>query len=91
MHRWYLISPEAYRISSFMLFGLILFVCVILIKAFADVPENTDLKRAFGYNNACVYLDYPPAAQIAPTLWILSSSFRGRPTPCRGFCAAGHA
>ena len=67
----YLISPEGYRISSFMMFGLILLVCVILTQAFADVPENTELKRAFGYNNACVYLDYPPAAQIAPTLWIL--------------------
>ena len=67
----YLLSPEAFRIASFVLFGVMILICLILTRAFADVPETTEIVRAFGYNNVCVYLDYAPASQIAPTLWIL--------------------
>jgi len=66
----YVLSPEAYHLSSFILFGALILICVILTVAFTDIPENTEIVRAFGYNNVCVYLDYPPAAHIAPTLWI---------------------
>lgn len=66
----YILSPEAYRISSFVLFGALILICVILTSAFNDIPEDTELVRAFGYNNVCVYLDYPPASHVAPTLWI---------------------
>lgn len=66
----YLVSPEAYRMCAFMLIGVMFLVCIILSVAFADIPENTELIQSFGYNNVCVYLDYPPASNVAPTLWI---------------------
>jgi len=65
-----LVSPEMLRLSSFVLFFLLILICMILTALFADIPEETEITRMFGYNNICVYLDYPPAAHIAPTLWI---------------------
>ena len=55
----YVLSPEAYRLSSFILFGALILICVILTVAFTDIPENTELVRAFGYNNVCVYSTSP--------------------------------
>ena len=55
----YVLSHEAYRLSSFILFGALILICVILTVAFTDIPENTEIVRAFGYNNVCVYSTSP--------------------------------
>ena len=65
-----LLSPEFLRISSFLLFGVLVGICIVLTKLFGEIPEDTEIKRAFGYNNICIYMDYPPASWVAPTLWI---------------------
>ena len=66
-----IVSPELLRLSGYLLFGLLLLVCIVLTVAFAEIPEETELKKAFGYNNICVFLDYPPAAWVGPTLWVM--------------------
>lgn len=65
-----LVSPELLRISAFLLFGALIGVSIVLTKLFAKLPEETEVRRAFGYDNICIYLDYPPASWVAPTLWV---------------------
>ena len=57
----HVLSPESFRMGAFMLFGALIAICVILTMAFTEIPADTELIRAFGYNNICVYIDDLPA------------------------------
>lgn len=66
------VSPETLRMYAYGLFGLLVLTCFALTKGFADVDyDKTRIFRIFGYNNVCVYLDYPPAIHVAGYMWVL--------------------
>ncbi|GAB5358670.1 hypothetical protein AAMO2058_000478200 [Amorphochlora amoebiformis] len=45
-------------------------VCVVLTLIFGTKDlDNSVVKFVFGYNNICVYWDYPPSAYIAPIFY----------------------
>lgn len=64
------IRPEKLRLVSYLSFFILIAIGAALTQAFADFdPERTVIKGVFGYNNVCLYFDYPPASYIVPTLW----------------------
>ena len=53
-------------------FALFLSLAIIISKTSADIDyDNTPLMEWFGYNNICVYIDYPPVNKFSASLWIL--------------------
>lgn len=62
---------NAHAPVSYLSFALRTSVAVIT-KLTGTAPADftkTELYRAFGYVNDCVWLDYPPASNVAPTMW----------------------
>lgn len=58
-----IINPEYFRITAYVMFWMMILFCVTLTKIFVDpdLVENSPLVDMFGYNNICIFFDYPPA------------------------------
>lgn len=65
------LSPERFRLYAYATFAAVIGTSIVLTKNFADLPEETIIKKVFGYNNVCVYFDYPPASYVVPPMWAM--------------------
>lgn len=65
------LSPERFRLYAYATFAAVIGTSIVLTKNFADLPEETIIKKVFGYNNVCVYFDYPPASYVVPPMWVM--------------------
>lgn len=64
------VNEEYLRFLSYIGFTMVIVVGIVLTRAFGNVDmEATLLKRMYGYNNVCVYFDFPPATFVLPLLW----------------------
>jgi len=63
--------------SHFLKFGTtslaaMLFSGIVLTELFAGVDKsNTPLVTWYGYNNVCMFFDYPPSTYVMPTWWCI--------------------
>ena len=68
------LSPERWGIFTY-----IFYICSVAVGAvltFIFVPHRIRdnlIYKWFGYNNVCVFFDYPPANQVLPFLWSLTT------------------
>ena len=54
-------------------FWLVVLTGIFLTRNFSDVNlEETLLVEVFGYNNICVYFDFPPSTYVLPLLWAVT-------------------
>jgi hypothetical protein len=64
---------EKIQLLGYVGFWIIVLVGVILTRFFSHVNlQDTLLTQVFGYNNICVYFDYPPATYVLPLLWAVT-------------------
>jgi len=64
------LEPELLRLYGFMGFWLIVATGIFLTKMFSGIDlENSLLTQIFGYNNICVYFDFPPSTYVLPIMW----------------------
>lgn len=64
---------EKLRLSGYAAFWVVVVTGIILTRYFSSVDlDNTLLKEVFGYNNICVYFDYPPSNFVLPFLWAVA-------------------
>jgi len=64
---------EKLRLRAYVSFLVVVFVGILLTHAFANIDLNDSiLMQVFGYNNICVYFDYPPASYVLPFLWAIT-------------------
>ena len=67
------IVVEKLRLMGYAGFWVVVLVGMVLTKAFANIDLNeTLLVEVFGYNNICVYFDFPPATYVLPFLWAVT-------------------
>jgi len=67
---------EKIRLFGYIGFWVIVVTGVTLTKVFGRIDlDDTLLTKVFGYNNICVYFDYPPATYILPLLWAITLVF----------------
>lgn len=61
---------EKLRLAGYAGFWVIVITGIAITRLYSGIDlENTLLMEVFGYNNICVYFDYPPATYILPLLW----------------------
>lgn len=64
---------EKLRLLGYGGFWVIVLTGIVLTRLFAQVDmDRTVLTEVFGYNNICVYFDYPPATFVLPFLWAIT-------------------
>jgi hypothetical protein len=64
---------EKLRLRGYAGFWVVVVTGVILTRFFSSVDmEHTLLHQVFGYNNICVYFDYPPSNYVLPFLWAIT-------------------
>lgn len=67
------VRPEGVQLLAYFSFALMMLVSVAITKRFGGLTEEkkqqTLLVQHFGYNNICLYLDYPPATYFTPAMW----------------------
>lgn len=64
---------EKVRLYGYAGFWVVVLVGIVLTRAFSGQDlENSLLVQVFGYNNICVYFDYPPSNYILPFLWAIT-------------------
>ena len=58
------------QMRAYFSFWLTVVVGMVITTFFADIDfGDTLLTEVFGYNNICVYFDFPPATYVLPSLW----------------------
>ena len=71
-----IVSVEHLRLYTYVSFVLLVVTGMVLTKAFAHVDmQTTLLVRMYGYNNVCVWFDFPPATYVLPILWVVTLAF----------------
>jgi len=64
---------EKIRLVGYIGFWMVVLTGIFLTKMFGNVDlQNTILMKVFGYNNICVYFDYPPSTYVLPWLWAVT-------------------
>jgi hypothetical protein len=64
------IVVEKLRLVGYACFWGMVATGIFLTRAFSSVDlDQTLLREVFGYNNICVYFDYPPSTYVLPFLW----------------------
>jgi len=71
--RYYEVNPDKVYTWGIGLLFFYLGISVIISKAFSDIPDETVLKQYYGYDNVCVYLDFPPVGYWTPPFFVLSA------------------
>lgn len=67
---------ETLQLVSYVSFWVVVLTGIILTRVFGNIDlNNTLLTRVFGYNNICVYFDYPPASYVLPLVWAITLVF----------------
>jgi len=66
----FILEPEMLRMYGFFGFMMIVATGIFLTKMFSGLDlDNTLLTKVFGYNNICVYFDFPPSTYVLPIMW----------------------
>jgi hypothetical protein len=61
---------EVMRIIGYSMFWVVVIVGYLLTTQVAKIDlDDTLLTKVFGYNNICVFFDYPPATFVLPLVW----------------------
>ena len=61
---------EKLRLMGYSGFWVVVIVGILLTRFLSNIKlEESLLVQVFGYNNICVYFDYPPSTYILPLLW----------------------
>lgn len=64
---------EELRLAGYGAFWVLVLAGVVLTRVYGHVDmHDTVLTRVFGYNNICVFFDYPPATYVLPFLWAIT-------------------
>ena len=64
---------EKLRIQGYAGFWVVVVTGIVLTRMFSGIDlEDTLLVQVFGYNNICVYFDYPPSTYVLPGLWAIA-------------------
>ncbi len=67
---------EKLRLNAYIGFWIVVAVGIFLTTRFSGVIlSDTLLVKVFGYNNICVYFDFPPSTFFLPTLWAFTLVF----------------
>lgn len=70
------LSIEKLQLLGYSSFWIIVLVGIFLTDIFANIDlDNTLLLEVFGYNNICIYFDFPPSTYILPLLWSVTLVF----------------
>ena len=61
---------EKLRLMGYASFWCVVMTGYLLTRLFSDLDlQDSHLMHVFGYNNICVYFDYPPSTYVLPMLW----------------------
>ncbi len=64
---------ERLRLMGYAGFWIVVVTGIVLTRLFSGIDlDDTLLMRVFGYNNICVYFDYPPSTFVLPGLWAVT-------------------
>ena len=64
---------EKLRLRGYLGFWIVVISGIVMTRFFSGVDlENSLLVQVFGYNNICVYFDYPPSNYLLPALWAIT-------------------
>lgn len=64
---------EKLRLQGYAAFWVVVGTGIVLTRRFSGLDlSDTLLVQVFGYNNICVYFDYPPANYVLPGLWAIA-------------------
>lgn len=64
---------EELRLAGYAAFWVLVLTGAVLTRLYGHVDmHDTVLTRVFGYNNICVFFDYPPATYVLPFLWAIT-------------------
>jgi hypothetical protein len=63
---------ERLRLAGYAGFWVLVLTGALLTKRYHPDLSQTLLRRVFGYNNVCVYFDFPPATYVLPFLWAVT-------------------
>jgi hypothetical protein len=64
---------EKLRLRAYASFLVVVLVGILLTNLFANIDLNDSLlMQVFGFNNICVYFDYPPSTYVLPFLWAIT-------------------
>lgn len=66
-------AVEKLRLAGYAGFWVVVVTGIVLTRFFSGIDLNdTLLVQVFGYNNICVYFDYPPSNYVLPFLWAIT-------------------
>jgi hypothetical protein len=64
---------EKLRLRGYAGFWVVVLTGIVLTRYFSGLDmESTLLHEVFGYNNICVFFDYPPSNYVLPFLWAIT-------------------
>jgi hypothetical protein len=67
---------EKIRLLGYAGFWVVVLAGYLITMAFGHIDlHNTLLTQVFGYNNLCVFFDFPPATFVLPFLWAITLVF----------------
>jgi len=72
-------SPERFFHGAVFSFVAMVFTGVILTLNFSGADlSHSPLMSFYGYNNVCIFFDYPPSTYVCPVYWFFVSYLIGR-------------